>query len=101
MTSIVRLKIQTALGFTFVSSTPFVIEGSADQFAVHRSVGTPANSPVAWAATHVETGFAFAHGRTSRETVKAAREVWGKTPESVKERSLTRARAILAEREEA
>jgi hypothetical protein len=61
----------------------FSIEGSDEQFAVHPAL--PADENLGdWTATHVGTGFAFAHGDTAEAAIESARTIWlSKTPEQI------------------
>lgn len=74
----------------------FLIEGTAEKFAVHASVP---DCPFDWSATHVETGLRIAVGDTIDDTIASAREKWNeKTPEQI-ENALQRGREMVAERD--
>jgi len=81
-----------------VIAEPFTIDGTGENFAVHRAIGTDAIDKGLFAATHVDTGFAIARGDTIDETIAAARNAWlSKTPAEI-EAALTQARAIRTAR---
>lgn len=76
-----------------VIGLPFEIEGSTEKFAVHASLS---GSKGEWSATHIETGFAFAHGDTIDETIAKARQRWaGGTPDQHQE-AIERAHKLRA-----
>ena len=50
------------------------ISSSGEQFVVHRSIGTEPRGK--FSVTHVDTGFAIAHGETIDDAVVAARDIW-------------------------
>jgi hypothetical protein len=77
-----------------VIGEPFVIDQVPDEvFAVHRThIGENGFLPY-WTVTHVETGFAAAHGDTIDFAIQQAREKFAsKTPEQIAE-ALTKARS--------
>jgi len=66
-----------------VIAEPFVIEGSGENFGVHRAFGEKAMSED-WTASHAETGFRVAGGETLDVAIAEARRIWcSKTPEEI------------------
>ncbi len=81
-----------------VIAEPVAIEGTNEQFGVHRALGGDAIEKGLFAVTHVGTGFAIARGDTIDEAIAAGRAAWAsKTPEEI-ESALTKARAIRTTR---
>jgi hypothetical protein len=80
-----RVVISGDLADVLVIAEPFEIEGSHEQFAVHRTFGSDdAEERGAWSATHVETGLRVAAGGTIDEAIEVARTLWAsKTPEQI------------------
>jgi hypothetical protein len=70
-----------------VIAEPFEIEGSSDQFAVHRAIQADVEAGKGpWTATHVGTGFAIARGYSVDEAIEKARAAWkSKTPEQIEQ----------------
>jgi len=80
-----------------VIAEPFTIEGSAEKFAVHRSIGDSLNDYERWSATHVETGLSIAYGKTIDDAIARGRLAWlSRTPEEIKEVKDHRAAQIAA-----
>jgi hypothetical protein len=93
-----RFLIATSSHREEVIGEPVLIEQVPDeQFAVHRThIGASSFTPY-WTVTHVETGFAAAHGDTIDFAIKLARDRFAtKTPKEIKV-ALTKARAMLPE----
>ena len=80
-----------------VIAEPFEIEGTSENFAVHRALHGDAYRGN-WVATHVETSFAVGRADSVSGAIQAAREAWtAATPEERADR-LTAAKAEYARR---
>jgi len=95
-----RLLIQGDKYAETVIAEPFTIEGSSEQFAVHRAIRADLLKGE-WSATHVESGFSIGRGDTLEEAVENARTQWlAKTPGEIAE-ARARAHEINAARRQA
>lgn len=93
-----RIIVSGKDGDVAVTAEPFAIDSCSERFAVHQATEFDADSPFAWSATHVDTGFRVASGATAQQAIECARRLWASMPEEAHVAALTRARAIRASR---
>lgn len=85
MTNAVRFEILGDVGLEPVIGEQFVIEGSAEVFAVHASTYIERTSEgFYWSATHIDTGLRIAKGVDIDVVIEEARALWlSKTPDEL------------------
>jgi len=93
-----RIIVSSKDGDIAVTAEPFAIDFCNERFAVHQAIEYDADSPFAWSATHVDTGFRIGSGATVADAISNARWRWASMSVEEQVAALTRARAIRASR---
>jgi hypothetical protein len=73
------------------------ISTDGERFAVHPAIGISPKG--AYTVSHVDTGFAIAHGTTVNDAIEMARKTWEKATPGERIAAKTRAIAVLQARE--